>query len=74
MMKPHEKIIYAVWNPRNGSPTKQYSDMVDAVKESERLARENAGQSFYVMQSIGISHKPREEQVYTSLTDDGVPF
>lgn len=46
---------FLVWNPSAGFPTFAHDSYQSAIKESERLARNNPGQSFHVMAIAGTS-------------------
>jgi hypothetical protein len=46
---------YLVWNPAARLPTMRHYDKKSAVAESERLARANPGQQFFVMEACGVS-------------------
>lgn len=48
-------LRYLVWNPRAGLPTYAHTSLDSAIAESERLARNNPGQEFFVMEPCGVS-------------------
>ena len=68
------KAGFLVWNPRRGLPTVSHETFEVAVKESERLAQLNPGQTFFVMAPVGHSlvEEPRIFQSYASA--DEIPF
>lgn len=45
--------FWMVWNPSGRSPTVRHPDPASAKQEAERLARQERGQTFVVLQSIG---------------------
>jgi len=46
------EMFWIVWNPRGASmPRVRHATEALAVAEAERLARENAGQQFFVLQA-----------------------
>lgn len=45
-------IFWIVWNPAGRNPTFRHRSESAAVAEAERLARENPGQTFVVLQSV----------------------
>lgn len=48
-----EPNFFMVWNPEGHAPTFQHLDVEDAKNEAMRLARNNPGQRFVVLCSIG---------------------
>ena len=41
-----------VWNPDRYTPTRKHDAIDKANREAERLARENQGQTFIVLESV----------------------
>lgn len=44
--------FWFVWNPDGRSPQYKHQSEKSAIEEAERLARQNGGQTFVVLQSI----------------------
>lgn len=49
----HREPFWLVWNPQGYNPQHKHSTEDDAVREAERLARTNPGQTFIVLESVG---------------------
>lgn len=64
---------FLVWNPDAGFPTFAHKTIDDAVRESERLAKANPGQRFFVMAAIGIS-RVDEPKIFQSYDSWDHPF
>ncbi|MBH2008328.1 MAG: hypothetical protein I8H71_01375 [Xanthomonadaceae bacterium] len=47
-----QDTFYMVWSPQGGAPTHKHAALFGAVHEAERLARNNAGKEFYILQAI----------------------
>lgn len=47
-----EDAFWLVWNPQGRNPTRQHEYYQQAVSEAERLARNNPGETFIVMESV----------------------
>ena len=63
---------YLVWNPEAKFPTVAHTSRESAVRESERLARENPGQHFYVMEPGGVSYVEKP-QIFRDFKNE-IPF
>ena len=57
---------FYVWNIAHGRPTHCHATLESAVRESERLARANPGQTFHVLAVMGAAHQPEAPSLYTS--------
>ena len=69
--------FWVVWCPNKsapncGAPTVRYTHSDDARKEARRLATENRGKQFFVLQAQSVSRWP-EPEVQTEDLDE-VPF
>lgn len=66
---------FLVWNPRHGLPTVSHTTFDAAVKESERLAQANPGETFFVVAPVGhsIVERPAIFHRYVDMTDE-IPF
>lgn len=51
------QIFWVVWNPAGGAPTVKHETEHMARIEALRLASQNPGQDFVVLQSIGTAKK-----------------
>jgi hypothetical protein len=70
--------FWVVWAEDGGVPTVMHDTVQSAEKEAERLARNNKGKAFHVLQSHGacvvddlqrIDLRPSPDDF-----DDGIPF
>jgi len=88
-MTDHHTQRYLVWNMSRGFPTCSHATIETAIKESERLAKLNPGETFHVMASIGAAtvekpavfrlHKGVEKEFgsarnFETSWYDGIPF
>jgi hypothetical protein len=48
----YEEAFWMVFSPQGGPPKCVHNIKCSAIREAERLARENPGQEFYVLQAI----------------------
>jgi len=64
--------FWLVWNPLGGSPTHQHPSLHLAKTEAERLARQNPGQDFFVLQTCGLARKTDVEWIPINV--DEPPF
>lgn len=44
--------FWFVWNPNGHAPRYRHPSEASAIKEAERLARENPGRTFIVLESV----------------------
>lgn len=49
----HREPFWLVWNPQGYNPQHKHNTEDGAVREAERLARTNPGQTFIVLESVG---------------------
>jgi hypothetical protein len=63
----NESDIFFVWNPSGGQWKHKHTTYESAQKESERLARLNPGQKFYVIGALGFAHVEPYPKVFTEL-------
>lgn len=64
--------FFMVWNPERNAPTFRHPTRWSAVNEAERLARENQGQSFYVLAATDLRCVDNMQRV--DLTTPDLPF
>lgn len=48
----HKEPFWFVWNPQGHNPQHKHPTLDSALREAERLARINPGQTFIVLQSV----------------------
>ncbi|SFP62424.1 hypothetical protein [Sphingomonas rubra] len=72
MARSNEPPFWLVWSERGGPPMKQHRSAADAEREASRLATENPGVSFVVLQPIARVTKRAVEVERFDL--DTVPF
>lgn len=48
----NNESFWMVWNPMRNAPVYQHRTLNNAIAEAERLARENPGQTFIVLESV----------------------
>jgi hypothetical protein len=66
--------FWLVWN-ESGYPPRYRHDTEDgAVREAERLARTNPGQSFYVLEAVAIRIVDSMQRINLRGGSDDVPF
>lgn len=73
------KPFYLVWNPATEQTNHKYETKDLAIKEAQRLASNNPGQAFIVLQPVSISRKVNietREYDYSGRADieDEIPF
>lgn len=68
--------FWVVWNPEGNVPFVRHQSRDIAQGEAERLARNNPGQSFYVLASLSVSRKSDVETTHFDVMEliDEVPF
>lgn len=66
---------FLVWCPARGAPSRKHDTIEDATQEATRLATNNAGHDFFVLEAV------RRVRVMTPVTiedfltgDDRIPF
>lgn len=66
------ETFWMVWNPENRLPRVKHCHERLAVVEAERLARENVGQSFFVLKAESVSRV--EPPTITRKLEEATPF
>lgn len=67
--------FWIIWNPAGRNPTFRHRSEIAAVREAERLAASNPGQTFVVMHSRCARRCGEMERIDLSRPeDDDVPF
>lgn len=66
--------FWFVWNADGRSPSYKHSNAVSAVKEADRLARVNPGETFVVLQSVCSVQVNNLIRTDLRPTDDDMPF
>jgi len=51
------ETFFVVWNPMGGNPTMRHPLEISARREAERLARQNPGQDFFVLEALTVTAK-----------------
>lgn len=64
-----EEGFWMVWNPQRNAPRVKHFNRDSAIDEAKRLARENPGEEFVVLQSIG-----RARRVDVDFVEHGAPL
>ena len=52
-----EEGFWMVWNPQRSAPRMKHFTRDSAINEAKRLARENPGEEFVVLQSVGSARR-----------------
>lgn len=68
--------IWMVYGVGQGMPTRLYDDIVKAADEAKRLARDNRGVRFIVMEAAGVfvCEDVRCISLRENFEDDTIPF
>lgn len=66
-----EEQFWMVWSPQGRAPTKVHQTLGSATNEAERLARNNPGNQFYVLQALEMREVNDMRRVRLSMP---VPF
>ena len=66
-----EQSFFVVWNPSSGNPRCRHGTELMARHEAIRLARENPGQSFFVLEAKSVS---KSIEPVTTVVFDEIPF
>ena len=66
-----EQPFFVVWNPSGGNPRYRHTTERLARHEAIRLARENPGQSFFVLEAKSVS---KSVEPVTTVVFDEIPF
>lgn len=64
--------FWLVWTPNGHTPRYEHQSAASAHAEAQRLARENPGEKFYVLQPI--SETVRNDIVTRRFEVDEIPF
>lgn len=67
----NQQAFWLVWQPETGKPNVKHDTFAEAQTEAERLARNNRGKRFYVLQAI--AHAVVDE-VKVEMYGDEIPF
>lgn len=65
--------FWFVWNPAGHAPTYKHFNEGEAIREAERLAKQNPGQDFIVLQSVTLYRKDDVLRINLRARDDA-PF
>ncbi|MER1968416.1 hypothetical protein [Castellaniella sp. GW247-6E4] len=49
--------FWMVWCPQGGTPQHKHTSLDSAVAEAKRLAAQNTGREFVVLQSVGVAKR-----------------
>jgi hypothetical protein len=66
--------FWMVYGIGRGCPTKQHWSKADAEREAKRLARENPGSFFVVLEAVAAIAKREFDVITFRADDDGIPF
>jgi len=66
-------LFFLVWNERTGYAKYKHQAEGDAKKEAERLAEQNRGDEFYVLQAVGKA-KSVTVEYSRAIPSDEIPF
>ena len=66
-----DQVFFVVWNPQGRTPMVRHEREAIAIREAERLAAQNPGQRFYVLQSNTVSE---HKNVTTTRLEHELPF
>jgi hypothetical protein len=67
-----DEFAWYVWCPESGPPTHRHGSERDAIREAERLARNNPGHRFMVLQLVGTAQRVDVE--FIRPTREDLPF
>ncbi len=67
------KPFWFVWNPDGRSPQFRHSREASAISEAERLARENPGHTFVVLESV-CARRVDDMLRIAMRSDSDIPF
>lgn len=70
----HSQKFWFVWHEAHGLPRHKHQSMNEAFKEAERLARENRGKHFHVLEWRATCATDDVSWVRDEGLDDGIPF
>ena len=70
-IKKRIDTFWTVWNPADRNPQVKHANERKARTEMERLARENPGQEFFLMQAHAVACAP-PQVIVQELTE--IPF
>ena len=74
MIHAVDKAFWFVWNPEGRNPQCKHLDELSATMEAERLARENPGQTFVILQAIGVRRVDSMIRIALVPEDTDIPF
>jgi hypothetical protein len=60
--------FWMLWNPQGRAPTFKHETLEDARKQAEKLARNNNGETFYVLEAI--SYVRKKDVDWTELSEN----
>lgn len=69
-----DSAFWLVWNVNGAAPTYRHATGDSAVKEAERLARLNPGETFAVLQSVCARSVNNMQKTDLRPTIDDIPF
>lgn len=67
-------VFWFVWNENGGMPQVKHANLSAARREAERLARNNPGQTFHVLELVGSCKKTDVEWMPCEDTEARIPF
>lgn len=75
-MTDRTAAFWLVWNPERTAPVHRHNTEYSAIKEAERLARNNRGQRFIVLRSIEerVVDDMRKIEHTIDIACDDMPF
>lgn len=73
-MPDYDGKFWMVWNEQGNIPMFKHHMRCDAQNEAERLARNNPGQTFHVLESIETLTVDNLRRTMYDRDYDGIPF
>lgn len=67
----NERVFFVIWNETGRSPTHKHLTLATARTEAKRLASENPGQRFNILEALEYVEKV---EPITHLAFDNIPF
>lgn len=66
--------FWLVWNPNGKNPSYRHAFEANAIREAERLARENPGETFVVLASVAARSTADMQRIDLRAPADDHPF
>lgn len=74
MLSNNATPFWLVWNPNGRNPTFRHAFEENAIREAERLARDNPGETFVVLASVAARSVSDMQRLDLRPPRDDIPF